>query len=75
MHARGYYLHIKPGECFVGVGIWRPDAGALAKIRAAIVTDSKTWRMARDDIAFRKVLPSVAKCWTDRRAAMSRIIR
>ena len=54
VHAPGYYLHIEPGECFAGVGIWRPDADALAKIRDAIVANGKTWRAARDDKAFRK---------------------
>ena len=39
VHAPGFYLHIAPGECFVGVGVWRPDSRALAKIRDAIVED------------------------------------
>jgi uncharacterized protein (TIGR02453 family) len=55
VHAPGYYVHIEPGECFAGVGIWRPDADALAKIRDAIVTNGKAWRAARDDQDFRKL--------------------
>jgi len=53
VHAPGFYLHIAPDECFVGVGIWRPDAGALAKIRDAIVEGGDSWIAARDDKQFR----------------------
>lgn len=54
IHAPGYYLHIEPGECFVGIGLWHPDAEALFKIREAIVQKSEAWLVARDDKAFRK---------------------
>jgi uncharacterized protein (TIGR02453 family) len=39
----GFYLHISPGECFAGGGIWHPDPGSLAKIRAAIAAKSPDW--------------------------------
>ena len=48
VHAPGYYLHIERDECFVGVGLWRPDASALGKIRDAIVDKSDAWLKARD---------------------------
>ena len=32
----GYYLHISPGESFVGGGMYNPDAEALKKIRQEI---------------------------------------
>lgn len=32
----GYYLHISPGESFVGGGMYHPDAEALKKIRQEI---------------------------------------
>lgn len=54
IHAPGYYLHISPGECFVGVGLWHPDADALFKIREAIVKKPEAWIAARDDAAFSK---------------------
>jgi uncharacterized protein (TIGR02453 family) len=54
IHAPGYYLHISPGECFVGVGLWHPDADALFKIREAIVQKPEAWTAARDDAAFCK---------------------
>lgn len=32
----GYYLHIQPGESFVGGGMYQPDAPALKKLRQEI---------------------------------------
>lgn len=34
----GYYLHIEPGEVFLGGGIYMPDGDQLKKIRKAIVS-------------------------------------
>src|SRR2546427_237453 len=44
--APGYYLHLAPGEVFMGAGIWRPSADALRAIREAIVKDPRGWRRA-----------------------------
>ena len=52
IHAPGYYVHIEPGECFVGAGLWHPDATALFKIREGIVQNSNAWEKARDDRDF-----------------------
>ena len=54
VHAPGYYIHIEPDECFIGVGIWRPDGDVLAKIRDAIVENDKAWLTVRDDKTFRR---------------------
>ncbi len=54
IHAPGYYVHIEPDGCFVGIGLWRPDTDALFKIREAIVQDGDAWVAARDDKIFRK---------------------
>jgi uncharacterized protein (TIGR02453 family) len=54
IHAPGYYVHIEPGGCFVGVGLWHPDADALGKLRDALVGKPDAWVKARDDNAFRK---------------------
>lgn len=32
----GYYLHVQPGESFVGGGLYQPDAQALKKVRQEI---------------------------------------
>lgn len=54
VHAPGYYVHIEPGECFVGVGLWHPEADVLFKVREAIVKNGDNWVAARDDKLFRK---------------------
>ena len=46
VHAPGYYLHLHPQECFVGVGIWHPDSVALKRIRDKIVADGTGWKRA-----------------------------
>jgi uncharacterized protein (TIGR02453 family) len=52
IHAPGYYVHISPDECFVGVGLWRPDADVLFKIREGIIKNGAAWVKARDDKHF-----------------------
>ncbi len=53
IHAPGYYVHIAPGECFLALGLWRPEPDALGLIRQAIVESPEKWRRARDDRKFR----------------------
>nr|WP_283106355.1 DUF2461 domain-containing protein [Shewanella submarina] len=36
VHAPGLYVHLSPEECFLGAGIWHPDAPALRAIRNCI---------------------------------------
>ncbi len=54
VHAPGFYLHVEPDDCFIGVGIWRPDAEALGKIRDSIIERDKFWLDAINDKAFKK---------------------
>ena len=54
IHAPGYYVHVEPGECFVGVGLWHPEADVLFKIREGILKNGDAWVKARDDKAFHK---------------------
>ena len=52
VHAPGFYMHIEPCECFVGVGIWRPDSDALSKIRQRIDEKREHWLNAINDSTF-----------------------
>src|SRR5207248_2500710 len=45
-HAPVFYLHLEPGDCFVGVGIWRPEPATARQIRAAIAADPAGWKCA-----------------------------
>ena len=46
VHAPGFYLHLEPGACFAGVGMWRPEAKVARKIRDSIFEDPDSWRKA-----------------------------
>lgn len=47
VHAPGFYLHLEPGQCFAGAGLWHPDPPALTMIRKAIVAQPKSWDKIR----------------------------
>ncbi|HPM84570.1 MAG TPA: DUF2461 domain-containing protein [Candidatus Anammoximicrobium sp.] len=53
VHAPGFYVHLAPGECFLALGVWRPDADSLAMVRQAIVDHPDRWKRARNDRKFR----------------------
>lgn len=44
VHAPGFYLHVEPGQCFLGAGIWRPESSALLAIRREIAARPSVWR-------------------------------
>jgi uncharacterized protein (TIGR02453 family) len=46
IHAPGFYLHLAPGEVFLGCGVWHPDGATLHKVREAIATDGLAWKRA-----------------------------
>lgn len=52
-HTPGFYLHLEPGACFLGLGLWRPDAKTLKPIRDLIAGDPQRWRRAVGGKAFR----------------------
>jgi uncharacterized protein (TIGR02453 family) len=54
VHAPGCYVHIQPGECFLGVGTWHPSPPSLAKIRRRIADEPAAWKRARDNKPFRE---------------------
>lgn len=50
VHAPGFYLHLEPAACFVGVGIWHPDSKTLGKIRDAIVGQPERWQAVKEAV-------------------------
>lgn len=46
VHAPGFYLHLQPGECFMGVGLWRPETKQAYAIRERIAEDPTGWKKA-----------------------------
>lgn len=51
-HAPGYYIHIQPGESFMGVGLWRPETKLAYAIRDKIDSDQPGWKKATRSKAF-----------------------
>lgn len=54
VHAPGFYVHLEPNECFLGAGIWHPDAPALGRIRESIAENGAAWLKASRDKKFTK---------------------
>lgn len=60
-HARGrqveapsFYLHLQPGQCFVGTGLWHPQPDTLRRVRHFIVDNPGSWKAAAHDARFRR---------------------
>ncbi|MHB1049204.1 MAG: DUF2461 domain-containing protein [Bacteroidota bacterium] len=51
----GYYVHIAPGEVFIGAGIYMPTNDQLKQIRKAIAEDSDEFLAVINDKKFRKL--------------------
>lgn len=52
VHAPGFYVHLEPEGCFVGVGLWRPESPVLRKIRNSIVEKPDSWEKVKKDKKF-----------------------
>jgi uncharacterized protein (TIGR02453 family) len=39
-----FYLHIEPGNSFVGGGLWHPQTAALRKIRDYLIANPMSWK-------------------------------
>ncbi len=50
----GYYLHVEPGNCFLGGGAYMPSPPWLKAIRSAIAEDGKFFRRLITAPAFKK---------------------
>jgi uncharacterized protein (TIGR02453 family) len=50
----GGYLHLQPGECFVGGGMWHPAPARLAAWRAAVIADRARVHAILDGPVFRE---------------------
>lgn len=55
----GYYLHIEPGEIFLGGGIYMPESDRLKKIRAGIASRGDEFLRIVHSASFKKVFGAV----------------
>jgi uncharacterized protein (TIGR02453 family) len=60
-HARGrqvpapsFYLHLQPGQCFVGAGLWHPETPTQRQVRQFIFDNPGSWKAAAHAPAFRR---------------------
>ena len=54
VHAPGFYVHIEPGNCFIGAGVWHPESKALTRIREFIADNPHAWKQAIMNRGFKK---------------------
>lgn len=54
VHAPGFYLHLEPGNTFIGTGLWHPDNRTLTQVREAILEDARRWKRILSSPAFKK---------------------
>lgn len=51
--APSFYLHIAPGDCFIGAGLWHPENHTLRNVRNFIADNPAAWRRAAHGRGFR----------------------
>ncbi|MEO8809573.1 MAG: DUF2461 domain-containing protein [Rhodanobacter sp.] len=56
IEAPGFYLHIEPGDCFAGGGMWHPEPEALKHIRQFLLDNPAAWKRATRGKPFREHL-------------------
>lgn len=49
-----FYLHIQPGNSFVGGGLWHPMPPTLKRVRDYLLNNPRSWTQATQSAAFTK---------------------
>jgi uncharacterized protein (TIGR02453 family) len=52
IEAPSFYLHIQPGECFAGGGMWHPEPDALKHVRGFMLDNPAAWKRATRSKSF-----------------------
>lgn len=52
VHAPGFYLHLEPGQCFAGAGLWTPETTVARAIRQRINDEPDLWAKTAHDPDF-----------------------
>jgi uncharacterized protein (TIGR02453 family) len=52
--APSFYIHLEPGACFVGAGLWHPEPATQRRVRQFIVDNPGSWETAAHAPAFRR---------------------
>jgi uncharacterized protein (TIGR02453 family) len=51
--APSFYLHVEPGGCFAGGGLWHPESHTLKRVRDFMADNPASWKRATRGKAFR----------------------
>lgn len=54
VEAPSFHIHVQPGRCFVGAGLWHPATATQRKVRQFIFDNPGGWQRAAHDPAFRE---------------------
>jgi uncharacterized protein (TIGR02453 family) len=52
--APSFYLHVQPGGCFIGAGLWHPEPQTQRRIRDFLLDNPTGWTAATRSPAFRR---------------------
>ena len=52
--APSFYLHLQPGNCFIGAGLWHPEPETQRRIRNFMVDNPTGWKAATQSAAFKR---------------------
>jgi uncharacterized protein (TIGR02453 family) len=52
--APSFYIHLEPGQCFVGAGLWHPETHIQRKVRQFIYENPGSWQTAAHAPGFRR---------------------
>jgi uncharacterized protein (TIGR02453 family) len=52
--APSFYLHLQPGNCFVGAGLWHPETATQRQVRQFIADNPGSWKQSAHAPAFRR---------------------
>ena len=51
--APSFYMHVQPGDSFVGGGLWHPEPPTLTRVREFLVDNPAAWKKAVHNARFR----------------------
>lgn len=54
MPAPSFYIHLQPGESFVGAGLWHPEPDTQRRVRQFILENPGSWKAAAHAPALRR---------------------
>ena len=49
-----FYLHVQPGKCFIGAGLWHPQTETQRRIRQFILDNPGSWKLAVHSADFQR---------------------